>query len=190
MESIALPWPPARLKWLYLLALLTVVALGGSAVIKSHRRSQAARQELLLHWHGWLMRRFGLPGGGGPAPQASFVGTLRSHRMLRQTVQLLPPSRSNPGHALRVDALLVNELGEYWLVMFNSTIPPFRRIGPQAVALVNEPVALQINELRARRALFNDPKAYQHAFGEAPSRASLNAWRQRHPDQEPADAPA
>ena len=74
--------------------------------------------------------------------------------------------------------------------MFTSTIPPFRRIGPQAVALVNEPVALQINELRARRALFNDPKAYQHAFGEAPSRASLNAWRQRHPDQEPADAPA
>ncbi len=187
MESIALPWLQPRLEWLYLLALLTLATLGGIAIASSRRRTQAARKELLLHWHGWLMRRFGLPGNGDQPPQASFVGTLKSHRMLRQTTQILPPSRSNPGHTLRVDALLTNELGEYWLVMFNSTIPPLRRIGPQAVALPNKPVVLQINELRARRALFNDPKAYQHAFGEAPSRAALNAWRQRHPDQEPVD---
>ena len=43
---------------------------------------------------------------------------------------------------------------------------------------------LPITELRARRALFNDPPAYQKAFGQAPTRAGLDAWRAQHPEQD------
>lgn len=153
------------------------------------RRLARIEQALTLHLHTWLMQRFGLPFdeggfGGAQAPSAPLVGTLKSHRVLRLGSRLITPDQeAHMGYQLRAQVILHDEQRRFWLVIWHAHWDKGR------ATLAQAPAVLPITELRARRALFNHPADYRRAFGEAPTRAALQAWRKVHPGQEPPEPP-
>ena len=168
------------------LLILIVPALGLVWLVTHMQREQRVVQaQMRLELHAWLMRQFGLPftedAFGPRPPSASHVGTLKSHHLLREQLQEMPPNKNSPVYQLSATLLVVDEQNRYWLALYNSE----RDAGAgKPITQPRPPVVLPITELRARRALFNDPPAYQKAFGQAPTRAGLDAWRAQHPEQD------
>ena len=128
------------------------------------------------------MRQFGLPfeeDALGPHPPAApGLGALKSHRVLRLQSQLAPPG-DHAERSMRLSAQIIlrDHQNQYWLALYEGRCSALAQPRGQGSAL-------RITELRARRALFNDPAAYQKAFGQAPTLAGLNAWRKQHPAQD------
>lgn len=170
------------------LSLLTSAIVGGLSlsVWRSHLEEQNVRKEMQAHMQEWLNQQFGtqqVNTASHPATsQGAFNSMFKSHRMLRQQMQFVSPGfRSDTRYLLDASIMLVDEKQQHWLVLFASQR---ERGTEQPIDLRQQPVQQALTELRARRALFNDPAAYQSAFGEVPSKEGLYAWRQKHPEQE------
>ena len=168
--------------WLPVLIQLIALALIGGFFYRVHRRQQAQQAALEADLHAWLMRQFGLPfeeDAFGPHPPAApGLGALKSHRVLRLQSQLAPPG-DHAERSMRLSAQIIlrDHQNQYWLALYEGRCSALAQPRGQGSAL-------RITELRARRALFNDPAAYQKAFGQAPTLAGLNAWRKQHPAQD------
>ncbi|MDO5087019.1 MAG: hypothetical protein Q4D74_05335 [Comamonadaceae bacterium] len=200
---------PARLAGLmplmFTLMLIGLSILAARAAVRTRRQVEEALRHAL---QTALMQRFGLPYGDAPAtaaghpgqkpspPRLEGLGTLKSHRILRRQQRLTPPGKHHAHWQAEGDVLLHDEQRRFWLVLYQaqartpafsfSRPPPGSAAGGIVIELLNLN-ALPLNELRARRALFNNPAAYRHAFGQAPTRATLDAWRKAHPEQEPPE---
>lgn len=177
---------PAILGGSWAALLLLPVGLGLALLVAHSQREQKAVQaHMRLELQSWLLQQFGLPftedAFGHRPPSASHIGTLKSHRVLRQQLQEMPPGQHSEHYTLNATLILADEKNHYWLALYSSSSKGGRA---PVVTLTQPPHFERITELRARRALFNDPKAYHAAFGQAPTRASLDAWRRQHPAQD------
>jgi hypothetical protein len=174
------------------LAVMVALAIGGwvlpSRWMGPRPLSKDAERQLLLHGQKWLHQQFGDLDNSTAASTPSFDGPLQRGRILRQRTTVQTPTQRNsmPGYnILALETLLQDAKADYWFVIQHLQLD--RKSG--LIDLADPPYLERITELRARRALFNDPPAYQAAFGVAPSLAELNAWRKRHPEQEPDATP-
>jgi hypothetical protein len=97
---------------------------------------------------------------------------------LRLTSQLQRESRDGSsdddltGSTACSDVVLKDHSGKYWHVLLRANSKSSN------INVVTTP----LDELRARRALFNDPANYAKAFGEAPHRDQIKAITQQNQD--------
>jgi len=133
------------------------------AVWEHASRQQAAMAALRQASRKDLVQRLGtrLIPHRGVAPRADG----RWHLVYREQVREQPAGDSGLPDALQTELLCRDHEGRYWHVLATA------RHGELASTLV----LTSLNELRMRRALFNDPKHYVHAFGEVPDRRRIQA---------------
>lgn len=92
------------------------------------------------------------------------------HAELRRTSQDDSSNEHYVETTVRTDVVLKDHTGKFWHVLLRANSKSSK---------VNV-VTTQLDELRARRALFNDPANYVKAFGEAPHRDQIKAINQRN----------
>jgi hypothetical protein len=129
-------------------------------------QNSGSNQSLLVsRTVGGVVEHFGTrvrPHRGISSPPA---GVAKWHTLYRETSKSQMLSDAGPLWA-QTDLLIRDHEGKYWHVIAECTYQ----------SLKIDVKTNSLNELRVRRALFNDPTAYFHAFGEQPDVSKIQKW--------------